>query len=97
MVAMELSTTYSVGNGLADGGYRNDVNIPFTAKGTSGEKNIYYRINGGQPYTLGLSAGSGVQQKNVTVALSEMRGGHERGGSLCAARELRRGERDTTT
>ena len=95
MVAMELSTTYSVGNGLADGGYRNDVNIPFTAKGTSGEKNIYYRINGGQPYTLGLSAGSGVQQKNVTVALSEMREGHERGGSLCAARELRRGERDT--
>ena len=75
MVAMELSTTYSVGNGLADGGYRNDVNIPFTAKGTSGEKNIYYRINGGQPYTLGLSAGSGVQQKNVTVALSEMRDG----------------------
>ena len=75
MVAMELSTTYSVGNGLADGGYRNDVNIPFTAKGTSGEKNIYYRINGGQPYTLGLSAGSGVQQKNVTVALSEMREG----------------------
>ena len=75
MVAMELSTTYSVGNGLADGGYRNDVNIPFTAKGTSGEKNIYYRINGGQPYTLGLSAGSGIQQKNVTVALSEMREG----------------------
>ena len=75
MVAMELSTTYSVGNGLADGGYRNDVNIPFTAKGTSGEKNIYYRINGGQPYTLVLSAGSGVQQKNVTVALSEMREG----------------------
>lgn len=52
MVAMELSTTYSVGNGLADGGYRNDVNIPFTAKGTSGEKNIYYRINGGQPIRL---------------------------------------------
>ena len=42
MVAMELETTYSAGNGLADGGYKNDVNIPFTAKGTSGEKNIYY-------------------------------------------------------
>ena len=43
------------------------VNIPFTAKGTSGEKNIYYRVNGGQAFTLGLSAGSGVQQKNVTI------------------------------
>ena len=75
MVAMELSTTYSVGNGLADGGYKNDVNIPFTAKGTSGEKNIYYRINGGQAFTLGLSAGSGVQQKNVTVPLSQMQDG----------------------
>ena len=40
--ASVLSTTYSAGNGLADGGYKNDVNIPFTAKGTSGEKNIYY-------------------------------------------------------
>ena len=56
MVAMELETTYSAGNGLADGGYKNDVNIPFTAKGTSGEKNIYYRVNGGQAFTLGLSA-----------------------------------------
>lgn len=43
------------------------MNIPFTAKGTSGEKNIYYRVNGGQAFTLGLSAGSGVQQKNVTI------------------------------
>ena len=51
MVAMELSTTYSVGNGLADGGYKNDVNIPFTVKGTTGEKNIHYRLNGGAPYT----------------------------------------------
>ncbi|MBV3834964.1 hypothetical protein KSY34_17600, partial [Phocaeicola coprocola] len=75
MVAMELSTTYSVGNGLADGGYKNDVNIPFTAKGTSGEKNIYYRINGGQAFTLGLSAGSGVQQKNVTIPLAQMQEG----------------------
>ncbi len=72
MVAMTLETTYSVGNGLADGGYRNDVNIPFTAKGTSGEKNIYYRVNGGQAFTLGLSAGSGVQQKNVTIPLTQM-------------------------
>ena len=38
MVAMELETSYSAGNGLADGGYKNDVNIPFTAKGTSGAK-----------------------------------------------------------
>lgn len=75
MVAMALETTYSVGNGLADGGYRNDVNIPFTAKGTSGEKNIYYRVNGGQAFTLGLSAGSGVQQKNVTIPLTQMQEG----------------------
>ena len=75
MVAMTLETTYSVGNGLADGGYRNDVNIPFTAKGTSGEKNIYYRVNGGQAFTLGLSAGSGVQQKNVTIPLTQMQEG----------------------
>ena len=75
MVAMTLETTYSVGNGLADGGYRNDVNIPFTAKGTSGEKNIYYRVNGSQAFTLGLSAGSGVQQKNVTIPLTQMQEG----------------------
>ena len=75
MVAMELETTYSAGNGLADGGYKNDVNIPFTAKGTSGEKNIYYRVNGGQAFTLGLSAGSGVQQKNVTIPLTQMQEG----------------------
>ena len=75
MVAMTLETTYLVGNGLADGGYRNDVNIPFTAKGTSGEKNIYYRVNGGQAFTLGLSAGSGVQQKNVTIPLTQMQEG----------------------
>ena len=75
MVAMTLETTYSVGNGLSDGGYRNDVNIPFTAKGTSGEKNIYYRVNGGQAFTLGLSAGSGVQQKNVTIPLTQMQEG----------------------
>ena len=75
MVAMALETTYSVGNGLADGGCRNDVNIPFTAKGTSGEKNIYYRVNGGQAFTLGLSAGSGVQQKNVTIPLTQMQEG----------------------
>lgn len=72
MVAMELSTTYSVGNGLADGGYKNDVNIPFTVKGTTGEKNIHYRLNGGAPYTLGLSSGSGIQSKNITVPLSDM-------------------------
>ncbi|KAA3989140.1 hypothetical protein F3F38_27930, partial [Bacteroides ovatus] len=57
------------------GGYKNDVNIPFTAKGTSGEKNIYYRVNGGQAFTLGLSAGSGVQQKNVTIPLTQLQEG----------------------
>ena len=75
MVSMSLETTFSVANGTADGGYRNDVNIPFTAKGTTGEKSIYYRLNGGTPYTLGLSSGSGTQSKNVTVALSEMKEG----------------------
>lgn len=61
------------------------MNIPFTAKGTSGEKNIYYRVNGGQAFTLGLSAGSGVQQKNVTIPPDTDAGGYERGGSLRAA------------
>ena len=75
MVAMSLETSYSVGNGLADGGYRNDVNIPFICRGTSGEKNIYYRINGGTPFTLSLSAGSGIQQKNVTVSLLDLKDG----------------------
>lgn len=75
MVAMEMQTTFSVANGITDGGYRNDVNIPFTVKGTTGEKTIYYRLNGGTPYTLGLSSGSGQQSKNVTVALTEMKEG----------------------
>lgn len=75
MVAMQMETTFSVANGTADGGYRNDVNIPFTVRGTTGEKSIYYRLNGGTPYTVGLSAGSGTQSKNITVALSEMADG----------------------
>lgn len=75
MVAMQMDTTFSVANGTADGGYRNDVNIPFTVKGTTGEKNIHYRLNGGTPYTMGLSAGSGTQSKNITVALTEMQEG----------------------
>ena len=75
MVAMNMQTTYSVANGTAEGGYHNDVNIPFTVKGTTGEKNIYYRLNGGTPYTEGLSGGSGTQSKNITVALSEMKEG----------------------
>lgn len=48
------------------------MNIPFTVKGTTGEKNIHYRLNGGAPYTLGLSSGSGIQSKNITVPLSDM-------------------------
>ena len=75
MVAMQMGTTFSVANGTSDGGYRNDVNIPFTVKGTTGEKNIHYRLNGGTPYTMGLSAGSGTQSKNITVALTEMQEG----------------------
>ena len=75
MVAMQMDTTFSVANGTAEGGYRNDVNIPFTVKGTTGDKNIHYRLNGGNPYTMGLSSGSGTQSKNITVALTEMREG----------------------
>lgn len=75
MVAIDLKTTYSVANGVSNGGYKNDVNIPFTVKGTTGEKNIYYRINGGTPYTIGLSSGSGTQSKNVTIPLSSIKGG----------------------
>lgn len=75
MVAMQMETSFSVANGTSEGGYRNDVNIPFTVKGTTGEKNIYYRLNGGTPYTVGLSSGSGTQSKNITVLLSEMADG----------------------
>ena len=75
MVAMTMETTYNVGNGVADGGYKNDVNIPFTIKGTTGEKNIYWRLNGGVPSTLQLSSGSGLQSKNISVPLSAMREG----------------------
>lgn len=75
MVAMTMETTYNVGNGVADGGYKNDVNIPFTIKGTTGEKNIYWRLNGGVPSTLQLSSGSGMQSKNISVPLSAMREG----------------------
>ncbi len=32
-------------------------------------------MNGGQAFTLGLSAGSGVQQKNVTIPLTQMQEG----------------------
>jgi hypothetical protein len=75
MVAMTMETTYNVGNGVADGGYRNDVNIPFTIKGTTGEKNIHWRLNGGVPSTLQLSSGSGLQSKNISVPLSSMQEG----------------------
>ena len=75
MVAMTMETTYNVGNGVADGGYKNDVNIPFTIKGTTGEKNIHWRLNGGVPSTLQLSSGSGLQSKNISVPLSAMREG----------------------
>jgi hypothetical protein len=75
MVAMTMETTYDVGNGVADGGYENDVNIPFTIKGTTGEKNIHWRLNGGVPSTLQLSSGSGLQSKNISVPLSAMREG----------------------
>ena len=75
MVAMTMETTYDVGNGVAGGGYENDVNIPFTIKGTTGEKNIHWRLNGGVPSTLQLSSGSGLQSKNISVPLSAMREG----------------------
>ena len=75
MVAMTMETTYNIGNGVADGGYKNDVNIPFTIKGTTGEKNIYWRLNGGVPSTLQLSSGSGLQSKNISVPLSSMQEG----------------------
>ncbi|MDO4929633.1 MAG: hypothetical protein Q4E59_00710 [Bacteroidales bacterium] len=75
MVSLTLESTFSVSNGVSAGGYTNDINIPFTAKGTSGEKNIYYRLNGGTPYVTALSSGTGSQSKNVTLALSELSDG----------------------
>lgn len=72
MVGMDLSTTYSVANGITDGGYATDVNIPFTIKGTTGEKNLYYRVNGGTAYTLPLSSGSGQQSRSVGISVQDL-------------------------
>lgn len=75
MVDMTMQTTYDVSNGLEEGGYMYDINIPFMVKGTSGEKNIYYRVNGGEPVTLGLSVSSGLQQRNVVVGIRQLKEG----------------------
>ena len=75
MVAMTLESTFDVSNGLADGGYNNDVTVPFTLAGTTGEKNLYYRLNGGSVFTLLLSTGSGTQSRNIVIGLGDMQGG----------------------
>ena len=75
MVAMSISTAYSVGAGLADGGYKNDVRIPILVKGTSGDKNLYYRVNGGVKSTLVLSSGSGQQQNDLVIGIDSMKEG----------------------
>lgn len=72
VVAMSLTTSYNVATGLSDGGYKGDITIPMTVKGTSGNKTLYYRLNGGTPFSLSLSAGSGIQQKNISIAHSEL-------------------------
>lgn len=75
MVAMTLGSTFNVSNGLSGGGYSNDVTVPFTVTGTSGEKTLYYRINGGETFSLPLSTGSGTQSRNVVVGLNDMTDG----------------------
>lgn len=72
MVAMTLVSTFNVSNGLSGGGYGNDVTVPFTIVGTTGEKNIYYRLNGGEEFVLPVSTGSGSQSRNVVVGLDSM-------------------------
>lgn len=75
MVAMTLDSTFDVSNGLSGGGYSNDVTVPFTLTGTTGEKNLYYRLNGGEVFTLPVSTGSGTQSRNVVIGLGDMQGG----------------------
>lgn len=72
MVAVTLSTTFNVSNGLAGGGYSNDVTVPFSVVGTTGEKNLCYRLNGGDMFTTPLSTGSGAQSRNVVIGLGDM-------------------------
>ena len=72
IVAMSLTTSYNVATGLTDGGYKGDVTIPMTIKGTSGEKTLYYRLNGGTEFSVSLSAGSGMQSKNISIAHSQL-------------------------
>lgn len=72
MVSMRLASTFSVCNGLDGGGYANDATVPFTLTGTTGDKNLYYRLNGGKTLILPLSTGSGTQARNIVVGLAEM-------------------------
>lgn len=72
MVAMTLTSTFDVSNGLAGGGYSNDVTVPFSVVGTTGEKNLCYRLNGGDMFTTPLSTGSGAQSRNVVIGLGDM-------------------------
>lgn len=72
MVAMALGSTFNVSNGLSNGGYSNDVTVPFSLTGTTGEKNIYYRLNGGDTFTLPMSTGSGTQSRNVVIGIADM-------------------------
>lgn len=75
MVAMTLGSTFNVSNGLSGGGYNNDVTIPFTLTGTTGEKTLYYRLNGGAAFSLPMSTGSGTQSRNIVVGLNGMTDG----------------------
>lgn len=72
MVAMTLTSTFSVSNGLAGGGYANDVAVPFTLTGTTGEKSLCYRLNGGSEFAVPMSTGSGTQSRNVTLGIADM-------------------------
>ncbi len=75
MVEVELNTTFSVGACTETGGYSADLNIPFIVKGTSGEKNLYYRMNGGERKSLSLSSGSTQNTKYLTLPLDDLTNG----------------------
>lgn len=72
MVAMTLGSTFNVSNGLAGGGYSNNVTVPFTLTGTTGEKTLYYRLNGGETFNEPMSTGSGTQSRNIIIGLGGM-------------------------
>ena len=85
MVAMELETTYSAGNGLADGGYKNDVEHPLYCQGHErGEEHLLprERRTGLYPRSFGRQRCAAEERDHPPDTDA---GGYERGGSSLAS------------